>query len=137
MKIFVDTSSLFKKYRDEPGSEDFTKLMAEASGVAVSPVTWIEFNAALERSLRINLVTSEKASWLRSEAKKDFTYFSSVIWNENLESKTVEIIRRHPLKTMDAIQLASGVLSDSDMFVTSDSRLYQAAKKVIRHVQFI
>ena len=137
MKLFVDTSSLFKKYIDEPGSDVFIKLITEASGVAVSPVTWIEVNAALERRRRINLVTPEKVSWLRSETKKDFAYFSSVIWNESLEAKAVEIIHRYPLKTMDAIQLAAGMLSDSDLFVTADHRLYQAAKKIIRRVHFV
>ena len=137
MKLFVDSSALFKRYSEEPGSEDFQKLVSEASEIVVSPVTWIEINAALERCLRTNLLTSERASWLRAEVKKDFAYFLPVAWNENLEAKAVEIVRRHPLKTMDAVQLAAGILSDSDIFVTSDHRLYQAAKKIIRHVQFV
>ena len=133
----MDTSSLFKKYVEEPGSDAFERLISKASEVAVSPITWIEMNAAIERCLRGGHVTPEKAGWLRSEIKKDFTYFFLVVWNENLENKTVELIRRHVLKTMDAVQLASAVLSESEIFVTSDHSLHLAAKKAIQHVHFI
>ena len=97
MRLFVDTSSLFKKYVDEQGSDAFEKLIAKASEIAVSPVTWIEMNAAIERCLRGKHLTPEKAEWLRAEVKKDFTYFFLVVWNENLEKKAVELIRQHAL----------------------------------------
>jgi len=122
---------------DEPGSDAFEKLISKASEIAVSPVTWIEMNAAIEKSLRGRHLTSEKAEWLRAEVKKDFAYFFAVVWNENLENKTVELVRRNVLRTMDAVQLASGVLSDSEIFVTSDHALHLAAKKVMRQVHFI
>ena len=137
MRLFVDTSTLFKKYVEEPGSSAFEELLAEALEIAVSPVTWIELNATLERCLRESILTPDKAEWLRAEIKKDFAYFSIVVWNENLEKKAVEIIRRQALKTMDGVQLAAGFLSQSDFFVTSDKQLHKAAKKIIQHVQFI
>lgn len=137
MRLFIDTSSLFKKYVDESGSEDFERLLSKVSEIAVSPVTWVEMNAAVERCLRTGALSAERAGWLRAEIKKDFSYFYSVVWNENLEQKAVQLIRRHALKTMDAVQLASGVLSDSEMFVTSDSQLHRAAKQVIRNVHFV
>ena len=137
MRLFVDTSSLFKKYVDEPGSDAFEKLISTASQLAVSPITWIEINATIQRRVRDNHLTIEKADWLRHEIKKDFTYFFLVVWNENLENKTVELIRRHALKTMDAVQLASGILSESEIFVTSDHQLHLAAKKTIQNVHFV
>ena len=137
MRLFVDTSSLFKKYVDEPGSEAFEQLITKASEIAVSPTTWIEMNSIIERRFRDKHLTLEKAQWLRTEVKKDFSYFSIVVWNKNLENKTVELIRQHTLKTMDAVQLASGVLSELEVFVTSDHPLYLAAKKNFRHVRFI
>ena len=137
MRLFVDTSSLFKKYIDEPGSEDFAQLTLKASEIAVSPVTWIEVNNIVERRFRVGDLTLERAELLRTELKKDFAYFFVLTWNENLENKAVKLVRQHALKTMDAIQLASGLLSDSDIFVTSDRSLHLAAKKAIRHVRFI
>lgn len=137
MRLFIDTSSLFKKYVDESGGEAFEKLLSKASEIAISPITWIEINAAIERCLRTSALTPEKANWLRTEVKKDFAYFFLVLWNENLENRAVQLIRQNVLKTMDAVQLASGILSEAELFVTSDHQLYRAAKKIIRHTRFI
>lgn len=137
MKVFVDTSTLFKKYLDEPGSAAFDALLAKTTEIAVSPVTWIEINAALERCVRYKSLSSAQAERLRTEAKKDFAYFWQVVWNENLEEKAVDIIRKHALKTLDAVQLASGVLSQSALFVTSDQKLFEEAKKILPHTEFI
>ncbi len=49
MRAFIDTSSLFKKYADEPGADDFESILAETSEIAVSPTAWIEMNAAIQR----------------------------------------------------------------------------------------
>ena len=137
MRVFVDTSSLFKKYVHEPGSLLFEGLIAEASEVAVSPATWIEMNAAIERRVSGSLLSVEEARWLRVEVRKDFAYFLQVVWNENLENKAVELIREHTLRTMDAVQLASGILSKSDLFLTSDQKLYKEAKKILRHARYV
>ena len=137
MRLFVDTSSLFKKYVEESGSDALEKWLSKASEIAVAPVTWIEINVALERRLRNKIVSPEKANWLRAEIKKDFAYFFQIIWNENLEDKAVHLIRQHTLKTMDAIQLASGILSEAEVFITSDHQLHRAAAKVIRHVHLV
>ena len=122
---------------DEPGSEDFERLLEKASEIAVSPTTWIEMNGIIERRVREKLLNLEKAAWLRAAIKKDFTYFFVVVWNENLEDKAVELVHQHSLKTMDVVQLASAVLSESGLFLTSDRKLYQEAKKIVKHAQFI
>ena len=137
MRLFVDTSSLFKKYVQESGSEAFGRILEKASELAVSPSTWIEMNNVIERRLREKHLTPEKAGWLRAEIKKDFSYFLVVVWNENLEDKAIELTHQHTLKTMDIIQLASGALSGAEIFVTSDRQLHRVAKKVIRDVHFV
>ena len=137
MRVFIDTSSLFKRYVEESGSGDFQRLMNQASEVVVSPLTWIEMNAAIERRLRERSLSAEQAKYLRIEAKKDFAYFLKVVWNENLEHKAVELINQYVLKTLDAVQLASGILSKSQVFVTSDEKLFLIAKKIIHHARII
>ena len=103
----------------------------------MSAVTWIEFNVALSRRLSNKAMTPAQVSWAISEAKKDFEFYSRVEWNKNLEEKVIEITQKFSLKTLDAIQLASGVLSKADVFVTSDKKLFEKANKVIRETRFI
>ena len=133
----MDTSALYKKYVEEPGSDTFEKVLMRAGEIAVSPVTWIEMNAALGRCVRNRSLPSAQADRLRVEIKKDFVYFSRVLWNDNLEEKAAEIVRKHTLRTLDSIQLASAILSESDLFVTSDRKLYTEARTILKHVQWI
>ncbi|MBI3292670.1 MAG: type II toxin-antitoxin system VapC family toxin [Elusimicrobia bacterium] len=134
MRAFVDTSSLFKKYVEENGSEEFSVLLKDVSEVVVSPVTWIEMNAVVARRLREKSMTSQQAEWLRLEARRDFQSFHQVFWNENLEKTATDLIHRHSLATLDAIQLSSGMLSKAELFVTSDQRLFEQARKEMRKV---
>ena len=137
MRIFVDTSALFKKYAVEPGSGAFEQALARAAEVAVSPVTRIEVHVTIERRLRDRTLSRGHADWLRVEVAKDFAYFLQVVWNQHLERKAVELIHRHTLRTLDAVQLASGVLSDAELFVTSDRKLYAEAQRVFRRTLYV
>ena len=137
MRAFVDTSSLFKKYVEEDGSDRLAELLRDVSEVAVSPLTWTEINSIFARRLCENLLTPQQALWLRSEAERDFSNFHRVSWNDALENKAVELVNKYSVLTLDAVQLASGILSKSDVFVTSDKRLFAEAKKVIHEARFI
>jgi len=137
LKIFIDTSSLCKRYLEEEGSSRIEKLFGEITEVLVSPVTWIEFNSAVSKRLRNHSLTLQTVSWTLSEAKKDFEFFYRVAWNVELEAKAAKLGAEHPLSTLDAIQLASGILSKADIFVTSDQRLAREARKLIRKVEYI
>lgn len=137
MRVFADTSTLFKKYLDEPGSDTFEKVLAKTTEIAISPITWLEINAAIERCVRDRSLPMDEAERLRTEVKKDFAYFWRILWNENLENKATEIIHKHAVKTLDSVQLASAILSEADLFVTSDRKLFREAKKIVKHAQFI
>ncbi len=137
MRLFVDTSSLFKRYIQDEGSAALERLFEEASEIVVSPVTWVELNSALSKRLRDGSLSSEQFSAVLSEAKKDFDFFACLEWNESLDEKAVEIVRKFGLKSLDAIQLSSGLLSKADIFVTSDKKLFEAANKIVRKARFI
>jgi len=132
MRVFIDTSSLFKKYVEEDGSKELDSLLQGVSEIAVSPVTWIEMSAVIARRLREKTLSSQQAVWLQSEVRKDFQSFHRVIWNEALEKTAMELVYEHPLSTLDTIQLASGFLSKADLFVTSDQGLFEEAQKSVR-----
>lgn len=137
MRLFVDTSSLFKRYIQDGGSVALEKMFEAASEVVVSPATWIELNSALSKRLRDKSLTSEQLSTVLTEAKKDFDFFARLEWNKNLEEKAIEVVKKFGLKSLDGIQLASGALSKADIFITSDKRLFEVAMRVVRKAQLI
>lgn len=137
MRAFIDTSSLFKKYVEEDGSRKLDDLLREISEIAVAPITWVEMNTVVARRLREKSLTPQQAAWLKSEAHQDFQSFHRVIWNEVLEKTTTDLVTQHPLSALDAIQLASGLLSRADLFVTSDRGLFEEAKKKVRKAVYL
>lgn len=137
MRAFIDTSSLFKKYVEEAGSQELGRILQDTSEVAVSPTAWIEMNAVVARRLRNKSLTAEQAAWLTLETQKDFHSFHRVIWSEPLETAATRLVSRYPLSTLDAIQLASGMLSKADVFVTSDQRLFEEARKEVRNAVYV
>ncbi len=137
MKGFLDTSSLCKKYIEEEGSDTLVEFLNDLSDVIVSPICWIEMHSAVGRRVHEKEITSLEAARIYEEMKLDFNFFGKVIWNDDLEHKSVELIRHYQLRTLDGIQLASAYLSQAEMFVTSDKKLFDIAKKELRKVKFI
>ena len=137
MKIFFDTSSLCKKYFEESGSISLLALIQEASEIIISPLTWVELNSAPSRRIREGSLSRQQVSHLMLEAKRDFYSFHVVIWNQTLEETAAEIVYKYSLSTLDAIQLASGIHSEADEFVSSDKKLLKEAGKVLEKTRFI
>ena len=137
MKAFIDTSSLAKKYIDEDGSEVFDRFLSTVSEITVSPIYILEIHSTIERRLKEKNLTLYEAQWIRVEVKKDLHFFSQVLWNGNLEQKALNLIAKYQLKTLDSIQLAAGCLSKSDIFVTSDQKLFLIANREIKKVKLI
>ena len=137
MRAFIDTSSLFKKYVNEPGSIEFDKLLNPVYEILVSPITILEFHSVIERRLRESTISPANAKWIKQEFARDYNYFGVVQWNENLINESIRIISKYQLKTLDSIQFAAALLAAADIFITSDKQLYQAVRKERLPVKFI
>jgi predicted nucleic acid-binding protein len=137
MNAFIDTSSLFKKYVDEPGSEKFDRLLENISGIIISPITILEINSVLERRIREKTLKTSDAEWIENEFLTDYAHFAVVKWSEDLISQSTRIIRRYQLKVLDSIQLSSAILAKAEIFITSDKRLFEACRNEISGVSFI
>ena len=137
MKAFIDTSSLVKKYFEEDGSPQFEILLDDISEITVSPIYWMEVNSAIGRRLQGGDLQERQARWIQKEAQKDLSHFSHILWNERLEQITVELLYKYQLKTLDSLQLASGLISKQDIFITSDKHLFSIAKKIFDQVRFV
>ena len=129
MKAFLDTSALFKKYVNEPGSAKLDDLLDEIDEILVSPITKIELFSALDRRLQEKSIEPSQAKAISHEIVTDMAFFGSVLWNSELEERTINYVQKHHLKTFDALQLSSGHLSSCEVFVTSDKMLAKAAQK--------
>ena len=137
MKCFIDTSTLMKKYIEEKGSQRLEKFIEDVFEIVVSPITMMEVNSALERRLREQTLSINECELIERELKTDYIYFGIVKWNDNFEKKSIEIIRKYQIKVLDSMQLTAGILSNSDLFLTSDKKLFEMAKREHNKVIFI
>jgi len=137
MLAFVDTSSLIKRYIHEKQTDQFNSLLDKLSGVIVSPVTIVELFSGIVRRLRDKSLTKKQYQLIEEEILKNVKDFHQVQFNEELESICIHLLKKYPLRTLDAIQLASAQLSSVNTLVTSDKRLCKAAEKEIERVIFI
>jgi uncharacterized protein len=137
MRAFIDTSTLFKKYVDERGSEEFNKILDSVSEIIVSPITLLEINSVIERRLRERTLKPADGKWIYNEFLTDYDFFAVVRWNDDLVKESVRIIRTYQIRVLDAIHLSAALISKASLFLTSDKRLYESAKNEISDIRFI
>ncbi len=128
---------MMKKYILEPGNELFDQLLEGISEIIVAPVYLLEINSAIERRIREKSIQLEEASRIRKEVDSDIIYYSKVVWNDDLEEQALRLIQNHQIKTLDCIQLASGILSKADTFITSDRKLFHIAEIELNKAEFV
>ena len=137
MKVFFDTSALFKKYIQEQGSDKLDEILEKTTEITVAPTFIVEMHSGAQRRLHERIMTTQQMEFLKHEVKLDYVFFAKVYWNDILEEKALTLIHHYKLKTLDSIQLASALLAKTENFVTSDHQLFQAAKKEIKNAIII
>jgi predicted nucleic acid-binding protein len=137
LRAFIDTSSLIKKYVLEKGSDILDSVLESVTEITVSPTYWMEVHSTISRRLKEKTISRAQGFQILHEAQKDLHYFHKILWNERLEEKTIELIEEYDLKTLDGLQLASAVLSNTDLFLTSDKALFKRAAKKLKNTRFI
>jgi predicted nucleic acid-binding protein len=130
MKIFLDTSSLFKLYHKENDTETIERIFSinEITDVFLSEIALIEFTSTVwkkVRTLQLNELEAQKilARFETDLYKYNFIQIDSIITEEarNLITK----YGKQGLRTLDSIQLSTAVMLQyqSNLFVTSDKLL--------------
>ena len=114
MKVYLDTSSLFKLYHKEPGTEDLDRIFFDNSITAIflSEITNVEFISAVYKRVRMKELH-------RNDAEQIIRLFDNDIKNYTiipLSSTTIELAKtlilkygQEGLRTLDALQLASAI----------------------------
>jgi predicted nucleic acid-binding protein len=140
MNFFFDSSSLFKLYHTERGTQFLEDLLRQNSPnvfVTISDLARIEFRSALQRRVRLKEITMGRAKELFFQFENDFSLYNIAEVESGIKNLSVQLLEtigaRKPLKTLDAIQLATAIGSHQsftiDSFVASDSNLLNIASE--------
>ncbi len=135
MNLFFDTSSLFKLYHKEEGTEKLIDFFNSNTidSIYLSDITRIEFYSAIWKKCRKREISENISKSLIEKFEIDSSNYRFVNQSEQLIMLSKNLIEKHwkgGLRTLDSIQLASVlVIKDIDYFFTSDNVLSEIAKK--------
>lgn len=136
--FYLDSSALLKRYQKESGSEFidqlFEYLIKSSAYLFTSVLTEVEFTSAIFRLSREQKLTLDEAKGaiyffeIESISRVSYLPFDSeIIYSAK------NILSNHPLKSHDAIQLASALEAryyyDDLYFVADDEKLCRAAEQ--------
>jgi len=137
MKIFIDTSSLVKKYNLEKGTEKVLEIFQKATEVYISHITYLETLNTLTRRYHQKEITKINLTETIKQLNNDFSFFSVVPWNETAQNACIKLINNYQLKTLDTIQLGSAIQSSPQLFITSDKQQHKISKKELKNTLLI
>jgi predicted nucleic acid-binding protein len=129
---YFDASALVKRYVREKGSAKVQRLLA-AEVPATSRLSAVEIASAVARRLREGNLSGEDRDRILAALDRDLTAVLVVEVTAAVVTSAQGLLQRHPLRTGDAIQLASCLhlqehIEEDVTFVGFDDRLLAAAR---------
>jgi len=134
-ECFFDTSSLFKLYHKEEGTEELLDFFnnERIDSIYLANIATIEFCSVVWKKCRKKDINEQQANFLIKNFNKDKKNYNLVPFTDRLRNISEQLIGKHwktGLRTLDSIQLASGLIikSEIEYYFTSDIILTEIAK---------
>jgi predicted nucleic acid-binding protein len=139
---FLDSSALVKRYAAELGTPWVQRLADPTSRnrLIIARITQVEVAGALARREREGFLDSDAVSQALDTLRYDLdTQFQVVELDPGVAEAATQLVRVHPLRAYDAVQLASAqqvhaaFAQNTDplfTFLTADDRLLAVAESV-------
>ncbi len=136
MKIFLDTSSLFKLYHEEEGTKELELLFSQSkiTHIYLSELTKIEFSSTIWKRVRTRDISDKQAEITLSFFEKDFAKYIFITTNSLILEQARNLLRKYGkegLRTLDSIQLSTciALTKEVDVFFTADKLLQNLIEK--------
>ena len=136
MKLYLDTSSLFKLYHNEVGTEEMDQLFStnDITAIFLSELTNVEFFSALLKRVRMKEMSIENADEIIKLFKEDLKKYTIITVNTEVFENAKHLIlkyRQDGLRALDALQLASAleVKNIATKYLTADKLLLSLFEK--------
>ena len=129
MITYFDTSSLLKFVIKEIGSEENLNIWNFSDEKVCSQLTRTEMHSALMRKVREGSIS---ASAMRARLNAMDKLFADVVLvdiTSEVIDASCELVKELPLKSADAIHLATALMVRADLFSSSDKKLCAAASE--------
>lgn len=137
MRAYIDSSALAKRYVREVGTDLVLKWCEEADEVILSVISAPEVISALNRLKRERKLNRRQYAKLKQNLMADIAEATIVPLNAAVIAKAVRCLEDYVLRTLDALHIASASQGGCELFVTGDTRQYQAAQKEFPQAEIV
>lgn len=137
MQSFFDSSAFAKRFIEESGSDEIEKICIESESIAVSSICFPEIISALNRRLRENSISPKDYLLIKERLIEEFEHIEIINVVPEVIAKSIMLLEKNSLRTLDAIHIALALMWKPDLFVSADKRQVVAGKKAGMKVRFI
>jgi uncharacterized protein len=130
MKIFLDTSSIFKLYHQEIGTVELENIFnrTNITHIFLSEITKIEFTSTVWKKVRTKEISVGQAEITLALFENDFKKYNFISTNSLIIEQARILVTKYGiegLRTLDSIQLSTGVFLKNkvDVFFAADKIL--------------
>jgi hypothetical protein len=128
VNIFLDSLALAKRYIEEPGSDRLQEILSSASSLGVSVICVSEVVSALCRRRREKTLSRQQYLKAKQALFEDIEDASVVNVSDRVVARAVEMLERWPLRSSDALHVASAAEWSAELFVSADEKQCSAAR---------
>ena len=135
MWAYFDTSALVKRYVAEPGRREVQQLLRRHDCVT-SAILPVELRSAFRRRVGERTLESAQVAQILTRVEADRAYWTVIEVGTEVLAGAGALVSVHPLRTLDAIHVASAQLFASRLsmadliFVSADFRQTDAANAI-------
>jgi predicted nucleic acid-binding protein len=136
MKIFLDTSSLFKLYHQETGTEELESIFQKfkITHIYLSEISKVEFTSTIWKKVRTKEISIDQANLTALLFESDFEKYNFISTDSLILEQARNLTNKYGvegLRTLDSIQLSTCKLLEKqvDIFFSADLLLYSLIEK--------
>lgn len=137
MLTFFDSSAFAKRFIEETGSDEIEKICFDSESIAVSSICFPEIISALNRRLRENSISKKDYLLIKERLIEEFEHIEIINVVPEVIAKSITLLEKNSLRTLDAIHVASALMWKPDLFVSADKRQVVSAKKTGLKVRLV
>lgn len=137
MKTFFDSSAYAKRFIEEKGSNIVEEICIQTSSLGLSIICIPEIISALNRQVRERNISQRDYKIVKKRFLDEINDTTIINTTPNVILKSIELLEKNALRTLDSLHLACAIEWKSDLFVSSDKRQISAARKSGMSVRFI
>lgn len=137
MRAVLDSSSLAKRYVQEPGSGEVEDVLMATSELGLCIICMPEIASALNRLRREKALTVADYHQAKAALAADIGEATILHLTPSVISRAVVLLETSVLRAMDSLHVACAIEWGADLFVSSDRRQFAAAENAGLPAQFI